>query len=72
MNLGQFVVLYAFYDKEAGASRSGGKLNGRDGNTIDEEACEDDEPTRIIIRSSYVLNELKEVTGISFPYRECM
>ncbi|KAK8035089.1 AAA family ATPase y4kL [Apiospora rasikravindrae] len=71
-DLGQFVVLYAFYDKETATTRPGGKVEEESGDEGGGDAWEDDEPMRVIIRSLYVLDELKEVTGIAFPYRECM
>ncbi|KAK8003629.1 shuttle craft [Apiospora arundinis] len=70
-DLGHFVVLFAFYDKKATQPRSSGTMDV-EGGTGDEEAWEGEEPSRIIIRSFNVLNELKEVTGVAFPYQECL
>ncbi|KAK8058634.1 hypothetical protein PG994_009082 [Apiospora phragmitis] len=60
-DLDQFVVLYAFYDKEAKPPRPNGKADEEDGDTCGGDAWEDEEPIKIIIRSRCVQNELKEV-----------
>ncbi|KAK7967340.1 uncharacterized protein PG986_001617 [Apiospora aurea] len=71
-DLDQFVVLYAFYDKDVTTTRLDEKVDEVDGEGGVGDAWEDDEPMKIIIRSLYVLSELKEVTGVAFPYRECI
>ena len=68
--MGHFVVLYAFYDKDASPPRPSGKADEDD--TYAGEAREYEEPLKIIIRSFHVMEELKEVTGVAFPYQECM